>query len=105
LVGGNKAVDRSGQGDLRQRRELLRHCERGVGRWRQHFFFHVIGADSAFRDEAGQSFLALPDAEAHAAVIAAELSRKGENYQGCAVCVFDEEGRELARVPIAGDTS
>jgi hypothetical protein len=61
------------------------------------YFFHVIGADSAFRDEAGRrrSFLALPDAEAHAAVIAAELSRKGENYQGFAVCVSDEEGREL----------
>jgi stress response protein SCP2 len=69
------------------------------------YFFHVIGAESAFRDEAGQSFKVLSDAEAHAAVIAAELSRKGENYQGFAICVSDEEGRELARVPIAGDAN
>jgi len=38
-------------------------------------------------------------------VIAGELSRKGENYQGFVVCVTDQEGRELARVPIAEDAN
>jgi hypothetical protein len=67
------------------------------------YFFHVIGADSAFTDEQGRSFATLQDAKAYAAVIAGDLSRKGENYQGFVVCVADEHGREVARVPIAGD--
>jgi hypothetical protein len=67
------------------------------------YFFHVIGADGAFRDEEGRSFRALEDAMAYAAVIAGELSGDGENYQGFAVCVADEQGREVARVPIEGD--
>jgi hypothetical protein len=40
---------------------------------------------------------------AYAAVIAGELSGESENYQGFAVCVADEQGREVARVPIDGD--
>ena len=67
------------------------------------YFFHVIGVDGAFRDEEGRSFPALQDAMAYAAVIAGELSGESENYQGFAVCVADEQGREVARVPIDGD--
>jgi hypothetical protein len=69
------------------------------------YFFHVVGADSAFRDEGGRGFPSQGDAEARAVVIAGELSRKGENYQGFVVCVTDQEGRELARVPIAEDAN
>jgi hypothetical protein len=67
------------------------------------YFFHVIGADGAFKDAEGLSFPALEDAMAYAAVIAGELSGESENYQGFAVCVADEQGREVARVPIDGD--
>jgi hypothetical protein len=69
------------------------------------YFFHVISADRAFRDEEGRSFPTLPDAIAFAAVVAGELSRKGEDYQGFEVCVADERGREVARVPIEGDAN
>jgi hypothetical protein len=44
------------------------------------YFFHVVGAGSTFPDEAGRSFPTLQDAEAHAAVIAGELSGKHESY-------------------------
>ena len=67
------------------------------------YFFHVIGVDGAFRDEEGRSFPALQHAMAYAAAIAGELSGESENYQGFAVCVADEQGREVARVPIDGD--
>jgi hypothetical protein len=68
------------------------------------YFFHVVGGDSAFRDEEGRSFPTLLDAKAYAAVIAGELSRKGENYQGFVVCVANEHGKEVARVPIEGNS-
>jgi hypothetical protein len=51
-------------------------------------------------DERGQEFSKLDDTKAHAAVIAGELARDGRVYQGCAVCVLDETGKEVARVAI-----
>jgi hypothetical protein len=66
------------------------------------YYFHVVSADGAFKDEEGRSFPASQDAIAYAVVIAGELSGDGENYRGFAVCVADEHGKEVARVPIEG---
>jgi Domain of unknown function (DUF6894) len=58
------------------------------------YFFHVVGAGSTFPDEAGRSFPTLQDAEAHAAVIAGELSDKHENYHSWST---DSGRRQLRR--------
>jgi hypothetical protein len=62
-----------------------------------------VGAGSTFRDEEGRSFPTLQDAKDYADVVAGELSREGEDYQGFVVCVADEHGKEVARVPIDAD--
>jgi hypothetical protein len=58
------------------------------------YFFHVVGAGSTFPDEAGRSFPTLQDAEAHAAVIAGELSGKHESYHSWST---DSGRRQLRR--------
>jgi hypothetical protein len=40
---------------------------------------------------------------AHAFVIARELAIEAENYVGFSVCVTDDHGHKVARVPIARD--
>jgi hypothetical protein len=57
----------------------------------------------ARKDEVGRSFSSVEIAKAHAAVIATELAIEAVNYRGIAVCVIDEQGHEVARVPIARD--
>ena len=47
----------------------------------------------------------LDDAKAHAVVIARELAMDGDAYHGFAVCVIDDRGTEVARVPVGKDAS
>jgi hypothetical protein len=64
------------------------------------YFFHVSGDGKMFEDETG---IVLPDAEAarlHASVIAAELAQDGDKYQGFDVYAVDEDGNEIARMPV-----
>ena len=45
----------------------------------------------------------LPDAEAArllASAIAAELAQDGNEYHGFEVCAVDEDGNEIARLPV-----
>jgi hypothetical protein len=64
------------------------------------YFFHILDGGSTFEDEAG-TVLPGPDAaRAWAAVIAAELAQDGHHYHGAVVCALDEQGNELARVPV-----
>ena len=62
------------------------------------FFFHVLDG-SAFKDEDGEELPSAESAMAHAARIAKELAQAGE-YGGFAVKVLDEQGNEVAYVPI-----
>jgi hypothetical protein len=62
------------------------------------FFFHVSNG-SVFKDEDGEELLSIESARAHAARIANELAQAGD-YSGFAVKVADEQGTEVAQVPI-----
>jgi hypothetical protein len=64
------------------------------------YFFHVMN-HTAYKDEIGRSFSDVEIARAHAIVIARELAIEAENYVGFSVCVTDDHGNEVARVPIA----
>jgi hypothetical protein len=67
------------------------------------YFFHVMSDATAYKDEVGRSFSDVEIAKAHAIVIARELAIEAENYVGFSVCVTDDHGHEVARVPIARD--
>jgi hypothetical protein len=58
---------------------------------------------TAYDDEVGRSFSDVEIAIAHAFVIARELAIEAENYVDFSVCVTDDHGHEVARVPIARD--
>jgi hypothetical protein len=66
------------------------------------FFFHVVGDGQAFNDDRGDVFTSVQAAHNHATRIAREL--RHDAYQGCAVCIADAAGTEVARVPILGPT-
>jgi hypothetical protein len=64
------------------------------------YFYHVSGDGKTFEDETG---IVLPDAKAarlHASVIAAELAQDGDEYHGFDVYAVDEDGNEIARMPV-----
>jgi hypothetical protein len=64
------------------------------------YFFLVLDGSITFNDDEG-TILSNPDAAMQqAAVIAAELAQDGESYNGHVVCVIDEHGNEIGRVPV-----
>jgi hypothetical protein len=65
-----------------------------------HYFFPIRCKNLSIDDAQGQRFSTLDEAKAHAAVIAGELAQDGKAYQDCAVCVLNETGQEVARLPI-----
>ena len=69
------------------------------------YFFHVMSDHdpTIYKDEVGRSFSDFGIARAHATVIARELAIEAENYVGFSVCVTDDHGHKVARVPIARD--
>ena len=69
----------------------------------RRYFFHVMSNHTAYKDEVGRSFSDVEIARAHAIVIARELAIEAEKYVGISVCVTDDQGNEVARVPIARD--
>jgi Domain of unknown function (DUF6894) len=66
---------------------------------RVRYFFHVKGDSSAYADDDGRPFASPEGARLHAAVIAGELAAE-EDWNGFSVHVLDEQGTEIARVPI-----
>jgi hypothetical protein len=73
---------------------------RVTGTLRLRYFFHISGDGKTFEDDTGAI---LPDAETarlHASVIAAELAQGGDEYYGFDVCAVDEDGNEIARMPV-----
>lgn len=67
------------------------------------YFFHVSNNGDVYIDEVGRRFTNSKNAIAHAKVIASELAIEAENYQGYVVCVVDDEGKDVVRVPIVKD--
>jgi hypothetical protein len=69
------------------------------------YFFHIIGVSSTFRDTRGQHFSTINEAKVHAAVVAGELGADGGAYRGFAVCLVNDQGVEMARLPVPGNPS
>ena len=63
------------------------------------FSFHVKNDSTFFKEEEGENYPNLETARAHAAKIASELAKE-TSYAGFAVSVTDEQGNEVAYVPI-----
>jgi hypothetical protein len=63
------------------------------------YFFHVACTRGMYMDENGRDFSDLKGAKAYAASIAAELARHG-SWVGGAICIVNERGKGLDRVPI-----
>ncbi len=64
------------------------------------YFFHVKNHGKVCHDGVGRRFININNAKSHAAVIANEFAIEAENYEGYSVCAVDENGNEIARVPI-----
>jgi hypothetical protein len=70
----------------------------------KRYFFHIVGSGSTFEDEDGAVFSGPEAARLQAAVIAVELAQNNADFQGSMVYVVDDNGREVARVPIVSGT-
>jgi hypothetical protein len=71
-----------------------------IGGLMMRYFFPVMDGSITFNDDEG-TILSSPEAALQqAAVIAAELAQDGESYNGHVVCVIDEHGNEIGRVPV-----
>lgn len=64
------------------------------------YFFHISGDEKMFEDETGAILPDAGTARLHASVIAAELAQGGDEYHGFDVCAVDEDGNEIARMPV-----
>jgi len=65
--------------------------------------FFPVASGSSLRDEVGGDYSSLEAARVHADRIASDLSMDLD-YEGFAVVVTDEQGNEVAHVPIGGTT-
>jgi hypothetical protein len=70
----------------------------------KRYFFHVACGGSTFEDEHGAVFSGPEAARLQAAVIAVELAQNNADFQGSMIYVVDDDGREVARVPIVSGT-
>jgi hypothetical protein len=75
---------------------------RNGGRSEIAVLFEVSDGISVFEDDQGQTFATLDDAKAAASVLAAELAADPGRYRGFEIYVTDEDGNDVARVPIEG---
>jgi hypothetical protein len=84
-----------GRGNLPPSRSFVRKPR---GQSNGAIFFHVKNG-STFKGEEGENYPNLETARAHAAKIASELAKE-TSYEGFAVSVTDEQGNEVAYVPM-----
>jgi hypothetical protein len=64
------------------------------------YFFHLVGDHASFPDDIGWRFNTLEDAKAEAAMIARDLATENNAFVDYVVCVADDNGQTLARVPV-----
>ena len=64
------------------------------------YFFEITNGTKSFKDHEGQRCRSRIAAGARAAQIAAELAAEGETYTEFAVRLLDDQGSELACVPV-----
>jgi hypothetical protein len=84
-----------GRGNLPPSRSFVRKPR---GQSNGAIFFHVKNG-STFKGEEGENYPNLETARAHAAKIASELAKE-TGYEGFALSVTDEQGNEVAYMPI-----
>jgi hypothetical protein len=72
-----------------------------MGRCMPRYFFHVTDSERAFNDQTGEMHPTRQAAEAKAAQLARELAAERETYLDYSVIVADEDGNEIARVPVS----
>jgi hypothetical protein len=63
------------------------------------YYFHITDGERTFADEVGRTFATPAAAEGHAAIIATELAND-EGSEGFSVVVKNQDGHEVARMPI-----
>ena len=63
------------------------------------YFFHVTNGTITLQDESGQDLFSLDAVKAQAAVIASELAQDA-GYQGWAIRVVDNYGKEIMHVAV-----
>ena len=66
------------------------------------YYFHVTDGRTTYNDDNGSLHLAFADAHTEALRIAAELASDDRAYPGFIVRMVDQDGNEVARVPIDG---
>jgi len=67
---------------------------------RQRYYFHVLCNARTIEDETGTVLADTEAARLHASVIAGELAYGGDQYRDCEVCAVDDDGNEIARMPV-----
>lgn len=64
------------------------------------YYFHVLCSARTVKDKTGTVLSDTGSALLHASVIAGELAYKGNKYRDCEVCAVDDDGNEIARMPV-----
>jgi hypothetical protein len=64
-------------------------------------YFFCVSYSDTYEDEVGYRFSGNVDAKAHAELMAKELAEDDSNWKGYSVIVTDENGAEIARVPVS----
>ena len=67
------------------------------------YFFHYAGDGQFHEDEVGEEFGSVEAATARAEVLAAELGADDPYYRTLVLSVTDDQGNEIARVPVGSD--
>jgi hypothetical protein len=67
------------------------------------YYFHVTDGQCTFNDDNGSFHLSSTEAYTEALRIADELASDDASYTGFIICVVDQDGNEVARVPIHGN--
>jgi hypothetical protein len=67
------------------------------------FFFHFRQGNAELRDDEGQDFPGVTEAEQHARQVAYELARNKPNSEtrGCFVVVRDADGAQVAQIALS----
>jgi len=70
------------------------------------YFFYLREGTAEIRDDEGQEFASLDDAEAHAGRVAAEvISITQRQYAGASLVVVDAQGKDVFEIPLSGGPS
>ncbi|WP_458191473.1 DUF6894 family protein [Bradyrhizobium sp. UFLA05-153] len=64
------------------------------------YYFHILCKARTVEDETGTVLTDTEAARLYASVLAAELAYRGDKYRDCEVRAVDDDGKEIARMPV-----